>query len=275
MKFISYLVCALLMVSAVGSEARARSTTLITAATGALGEAISTELAAQGHDLVLAGRNSEKLQKLQEKIKQQYPNSVIQTLVVDFSDLQTLQNLDQSSLPALEGVVLIGPRPDLPHQGIPSIAQWQKAFQETFIAPLETLRSLTPNLKAKGSIVVISGVTSKIHMPGYLNSNVIRLAWTGEVKNLVNVLANQNIRVNAVSPGPILTPHHHKRLQDKAAAGGRSFEEQLALESAAIPSGEYGKTEDVAQLVSFLLSAQAKHINGANIVLDGGAHPAY
>jgi 3-oxoacyl-[acyl-carrier protein] reductase len=254
----------------------ASKTVLITSATGALGKAISSHLASEGYDLVLAGRNTEKLENLKDEISKTFKSCHVTTLIVDFSDIGRMrESITKASLGPIHGIVLITPRPDLLKSVIPAAEEWTKTLQETFVAPLESLRLLTPFVQEAGSIVVMAGNTSKSYLPDYPNTNVIRLAWVGEIKNLTCFFASKGIRVNAISPGPILTDYHRHKLAKEARQNGITFEEQLAKRTALIPLGTYGTTADVSNLVHFLLSEKAAHINGTNMVLDGGESTGY
>jgi len=175
----------------------------------------------------------------------------------------------------LNGVVLIGPRPELTRNDIPSPEQWKKAFNETFIAPLAFLKQIIPSIQDNGSIIIISGNSSKDYSKAYANTNVMRLAWLGEVKNLMYFLATRKIRVNAISPGPILTQFHLDKIAKSASDNKITFEEQFQRNSQSIPLGTYGALDDVVNLVHFLVSKKSKHINGTNILLDGGESNAY
>ena len=251
-------------------------TILITSATGSFGQAISFHLAFEKFDLILAGRNKPKLENLKKRILDKHQNVNISTLVIDFSHINQMRTaVENQKINQIDGVVLIGPRPELPGNTIPSPEEWQKAFTETFFAPLECLKKITPNMRDTSSIVVISGNSSKDYLKAYPNTNVIRLAWTGEVKNLMHFLATRKIRVNAISPGPILTPFHRDKIAKAAADHHITFKEQFQNNSKSIPLGTYGSLDDVANLVHFLLSKKSKHINGTNILLDGGASNAY
>jgi 3-oxoacyl-[acyl-carrier protein] reductase len=251
-------------------------TILITASTSYFGEAISLQLASEGYDLILAGRNQEKLNTLKGKILKKSDKTKINTVYIDFSKLQTIKKLTTNlESEKIDGIVLIAPRPELSKTNIPSPEEWEKVFKETFIAPLECIRLFEPFTNDNSSIVIISGNSSKEYLPNYPNVNVIRLAWTGEIKNLAHFMSSRKIRVNAISPGLILTPYHIERITKEAKNNHLTFEEQLQKRTAAIPSGRYGSLADVSSLVSFLLSKQSTQINSSNITLDGGQSNVY
>ncbi|MCC8484060.1 MAG: SDR family oxidoreductase [Rickettsia endosymbiont of Labidopullus appendiculatus] len=252
------------------------NTVLVTGSTGAFGEAISSSLASEGYNLLITGRNEKKLKSLKNKLQTKYPSTKVETLKIDFSDFKTIKAAaNKTDGVSLKAVVLIGPRPSLRKNGFPSTEEWSEEFKKTFIAPLEVLRTFGEKIENNGSIVIISGSSSKNYLPNYQNTNVLRLAWIGEVKNLVQFFAVRKIRVNAVSPGIILTEYHKKRIEEKAKLNNTTFQAQLSLDTAAIPLRSYGHTDDVANLISFLLSDKSAHLNGSNILLDGGESTAY
>jgi 3-oxoacyl-[acyl-carrier protein] reductase len=252
------------------------NTIMITAATGSFGKAVSASLAAEGYNLIIAGRNQRKLDDLKSILKAKYPEVTVQSLFIDFSDTKTIEaaakHIPQGSI---KGIVLIGPRPSLSTDGIPNKEEWSKVFAETFIGPLEVVRLFSSMMQSNGSIVIISGNSSKSYVPNYPNTNVIRLAWAGEVKNLVYFFAERKIRVNAISPGVIFTQHHKEKIEAAAVSNKITFKEQLAKDTSSIPLKSYGKTEDVANLISFLLCDKSGHMNGTNSLLDGGESTAY
>jgi 3-oxoacyl-[acyl-carrier protein] reductase len=99
--------------------------------------------------------------------------------------------------------------------------------------------------------------------------------WSGEIENLYHQYSNDNLRVNTLSPGVILTEYHINRIKNMAVKANRSFDEQLTLETKDLPSRKYGEPKDVADVVGFLLSKESKHMNCENIVLNGGGSKSY
>lgn len=80
-------------------------------------------------------------------------------------------------------------------------------------------------------------------------------------RTLALELAGQQVAVNGVAPGMILTPMNKDAMEDPAL---------LQRREAAIPWGRAGQPEEVADLVAFLLSRRAEYITGATMVIDGG-----
>jgi NAD(P)-dependent dehydrogenase (short-subunit alcohol dehydrogenase family) len=113
-----------------------------------------------------------------------------------------------------------------------------------------------------GSIVNVSSIAGLIGFPGlpaYVASKhgVIGLTKTAALEN-----AEKNVRVNAVCPGPIMTPML-ERFMDTTPG----FKEQIL---AGVPEHRIGQPKDVAQTIMFLSSDQAAYITGQALAIDGG-----
>ena len=274
MKFLAIIL--ILYLSASANASNSNGMVLVTAATGQIGESMCNFLAADGYNLLVAGRNKNKLAKLQKELQEKYPNVTIKTLIIDFANITTIKNsANKINNSSINGIVLIGPRPSLSKEDIPSPQEWATVFAETFIAPIEVIRYFGPKLNDNSSIVVISGSSSKNYSSSYTNTNIIRLAWSGEIKNLMHFFADRKIRVNSISPGTILTQHHEDRIKAKAISNNISYKAQLSQDTSSIPLKSYGRKEDVANLAIFLLSRKSSHLNGVNILLDGGESNTY
>jgi len=247
---------------------------LITAATGELGEELCKDLASKGYRLTLTGRNLEKLQRLKNNLEKDYEVKH-KILTFDYKKLDSIKELGNKMVGSIDGLVLIPPRASLPSSSIPTSEQWTEAFADCYTAPLEFVRVLTTKFNPESSIVIISGLTSVHFIPEYQNSNVLKVMWTAEVKNLSLQLSDKKVRVNVVSPGVILTRHNIQKITERGQKENRSYEDQLKLETADTPSQRYGQPEDVAQYITFLLGNDSKHINGTNMVIDGGFNRSY
>jgi 3-oxoacyl-[acyl-carrier protein] reductase len=88
---------------------------------------------------------------------------------------------------------------------------------------------------------------------------------------LANQYAKDNITVNTVCPGNILTRRQEELAASRAAARSISMEQYLTETASTIPAGRLGRPEEIGDVVAFLASEQASYINGVNVLADGSA----
>lgn len=242
-------------------------TIIITSASGELGGATARVLAAE-YDLILTGRDLSKLNQLQKELTAAHPTHQYKICPLDFTSQSSRDKFKDFLNQPISGLVLIGPRPQFGKGVLQEEKQWLETIQSTFTGPIEVLKSALPYFTNPAHIVVIAGTTSVQLQPEYGPACVIRRMWTTYTKALSHQLGPQGIRVNALSPGVVLTSFHEERIQIMAVKNGVSNEEQMRKEVAAIPLGRHAEPEEVAQTIKFLL--QSNFINGVNLVLDGG-----
>lgn len=166
---------------------KSSKTILVTSSTGALGSAIAKSLANKGYNLILTGRDDSKLNAIKKSLSGEVKVNIIK---FDYNDIDQIK-LAASKIKdkSIDGMVIIPPRANFNTKEIPEQKDWRANFESVFIGPLEFIRLTTSKIKAPGSIVIISGETSKHYMPSYPNTNVLRLMWSGEVKNLCHQYA--------------------------------------------------------------------------------------
>lgn len=145
----------------------------------------------------------------------------------------------------------------------------------TFVGPLEVIKRFAPKLVNGSSIVIISGITSKIHLTNYFNTNVLRLTWFRKLKNLTNFLSYNSIRINSISPGIILTKFNIEKIQAKAIGNNISFKAHLDKDTECLPFKQYGQVKNISDLTMFLLNEKSLHINSENFALDKGQNNCY
>ena len=105
-------------------------------------------------------------------------------------------------------------------------------------------------------------------------SNSARLGVVGLAKTLSRELAAEGITVNNVCPGNIATERLISLIEQRSKELGITLEKSVSAEEGRIPMGFLGQPEDVANLVVFLASTQARYITGTTIQVDGGSTTA-
>jgi NAD(P)-dependent dehydrogenase (short-subunit alcohol dehydrogenase family) len=233
-------------------------TILVTGASSGIGKAIAIESSKMGAKVIITGRNEERLKKTYYLLK----GSGHDLFVADLSVKEDIDRL-YKELPVIDGLVnCAGLTITKPFKFV-SNSDVESIMSVNFEAILFLTQSIVKSKKMKkgSSIVFVSSISgTKISIIG----NSIYSASKGAINGLAKGIALElapNIRVNTVIPGMINT---------NILAGGEITEDQLEDDIQRYPLKRYGKPEEVAYAVIYLLSDAATWITGSNLLIDGG-----
>jgi len=123
-----------------------------------------------------------------------------------------------------------------------------------------------------GSIVNLSSIAALVATP-FLTAYGVSKAGVRQLTMSVALhcaQAGYKVRCNSVHPGQIVTPMYETGIRDVAAGLGAPLKAVKAEFLKKIPLGEFGQPEDIANAVLYLASDEAKHVTGAQLVVDGG-----
>ena len=145
----------------------------------------------------------------------------------------------------------------------------EASFDETFAVNVKgvlfAVQKADPLLPSGGSVIVTTSASNRVGMAGTAVYAASKAAARSLVRVLASELAPRNIRVNAISPGPIETPIFGK--------GGASPEQQQAMLAgfaAHVPLGRHGQPDEMARIAMFLATDDSSFVTGAEIAADGG-----
>jgi len=156
------------------------------------------------------------------------------------------------------------------------MADFEIAIDLNLRTVLVTTEAAIPEMRARGGGALLytastSGLVGSGFSPVY---SMAKFGVVGFVRALAKRLAPDNIRVNAVCPGPIDTPMLRvfvARPDQQQAPGDQDKEALIVRRSQAIPMKRTGKPEEIANAALFLLSDEASFVSGAALPVDGGA----
>lgn len=143
-----------------------------------------------------------------------------------------------------------------------TLERFDTVIRADLYGPFLTCRRFVRGLGAdeRGRIVNISSIHERAPRPGGAEYDSAKGGLSQLTATLALELAPRGIAVNGVAPGMILTPMNQSALDHP---------DELKAKEAAIPWGRAGRPEEVADLVSFLLSRRADYITGATVTIDG------
>jgi NAD(P)-dependent dehydrogenase (short-subunit alcohol dehydrogenase family) len=120
-------------------------------------------------------------------------------------------------------------------------------------------------------MIVIASILARLGVTGYTGYCASKAGLCGLVRALAVELAPQNVQVNAVLPGWVETAMALEGLQGMASGMKTTVEEARRIALSAVPLGRMGQPEDVAGMIAWLLSDDARGVTGACLDINNGA----
>ncbi|SFK68040.1 3-oxoacyl-[acyl-carrier protein] reductase [Paenibacillus sp. 1_12] len=246
---------------------------LVIASSQGLGKGIAAELVKEGANVMLTGRDQEKLQTVKNELEQLGTGKVA-FHPADITNPAHIQQLVQVTRDTYGRIDILVNNAGGPPSGSFeqfSDEQWQAAFELNLLSYIRVIREALPDLKKQGGrIINMASSSIKVPIPGLLLSNTFRAGIVGLTKTLAEELAPYDILVNTVAPGRIATERVAFLDNLKAQKTGKTREQVEEMSKQAIPLGRYGTVEEFAKVVTFLVSGASSYITGSSILIDGG-----
>ncbi len=249
------------------------NTALITGSSGGLGYASAKALAEEGVNVVLNGRNTEKLKRAVSDLKKTATGKVI-GIKADVSiekDVVHLVNRTVEEFGTIDHLVTcVGGPPSKKFMETLG-EEWHKAFESLLMSVVRLTQEAEEHLKENGGTIVnITSISVKESIDDLVLSNSVRMGVLGLMKTLSRELAPE-IRVNAVLPGYTETERVEGLINQSIERGDISdYQEGVNKLSKDIPLERIGKPEELGEVVAFLCSKRSSYVTGVAIPVDGG-----
>lgn len=246
---------------------------LVLASSGGLGLGIAKALAAEGTQVFLTGRSTEKLKAAADAIRAE--GGSVAWASADLADPETPAKLLSEAQATFGPVDILvnntgGPPPGRMSDADLGVVPSQ--FNAMVLSVMAMTAAVLPGMREKGWGRVITIASSGVEqpIPNLGLSNALRASLAGWSKSMATDLAPDGITVNMILPGRIHTDRVDQIDSGAASRSGRSVDEVRTASRETIPMGRYGRVEEFAAVAAFLASEQASYVTGSLVRCDGG-----
>jgi 3-oxoacyl-[acyl-carrier protein] reductase len=243
-------------------------TAIVTGASRGIGRAIAARLAADGMRVVLCARD----QNLLESAAREFGNACVVA-----GDLRLPESAAKVINTALERFgridVLVNNAGATKRGDFEALTdeEWADGFALKFFGAVRLTRAAWPHLRAsRGSVINIAGSGGRTPGPQFTIGGSVNAALLSFTKAMADVGQRDGVQVNAINPGPVRTGRLERRLEQLAlekGVGPAAALELFLLEEKIVQAGE---PEDIAAMVSLILSKHGRYMHGSLIDMDGG-----
>ncbi len=245
---------------------------LVCASSQGLGRACAEGLAGEGVNVVLNGRDKEKVEGAAAEVAAAFGVTAIPVA----ADLTEAAGREAFLGACTEPDILVlnnrGPKPG-PLREVTD-EDFDVALDLHYRAPIALLRAVLPGMRARkwGRIVAITSavVTSPSEM--MITSVGARAGLTGVLKSLSFAAAPDGVTINQLLPERFATQRQIDNANRSVERDGVTYEEAWAAQAATIAAKRHGDPKEFGAMCAFICSAHAGFVSGMNIHLDGGSY---
>lgn len=250
---------------------------IVTGGSAGIGLAIAEAFVKEGADVLIVGRNEERLQKAAAQLYElkRDQRQQIAFLDRDLAAAPSAQEIAEKAFSLFGGIDILVNNAGAAKAGSffeLTDQDFADAWNLKLFGHIRLSREVARYMmeRQKGKIINIIGTGGRTPAPTFLAGGTTNAAYLNFTKGLSKVLAPYNIHVNAISPGITATERANRLAEQNAAAKGISVEEQKAETAAAIPLGRLVDPDEIAHLTLLLASDLMKSMTGSEIIIDGG-----
>ncbi|NQX48660.1 SDR family oxidoreductase [Paenibacillus tritici] len=254
------------------------TTALVTGSTKGIGKAIAIELAKEGVNVLVNGRNREEVEQTVRELKLNYPATTPQNAAADMADPEQRQAVF-AQFPSVD--ILIN------SMGIYELMQyeevdddiWEKYFRTNVLAANGLTKLYLPGMLSRnyGRVIFIASeeaVMPSGQMPQYAMTKSMLLSLS---KSISKGTAGTEVTVNTIMPGPTLSEKVHHIIEGMYPDENLTFaEKEQKFMAANLPQSElqrFIKPVEIGRLAAFVCSPYAAAFKGSPIRMDGGMVP--
>jgi 3-oxoacyl-[acyl-carrier protein] reductase len=248
---------------------------LVTGASKGIGKAVALGLAAEGARVAVVARDAGMLDKVAAECRDR-SRADAAAVAADLSRLDEVERTVAEVKQRLGRVDILVNNAGAIRGGafltIPD-EQWTHDWNLKLLGYIRMARAVFPLMQAQGGgrICNVVGAAGRNPAPTYLTGGAANAALINFTKGLADLGAPSKILVTAVSPAATRTERWDALIEQQAKASGRSVPDLQAEAEAPYKLGRIATSEDIADMVCFLVSARASFVTGICITVDGGS----
>jgi NAD(P)-dependent dehydrogenase (short-subunit alcohol dehydrogenase family) len=248
---------------------------LVTGSTAGIGLATAELLAAEGAQVVVCGRETERVEAARRSAAAKLG------VVCDLAEPGAPEELVAESVAALGALdILVNNVGEAYQASFEDLSdrQWDELWQLNVMSYVRAIRAALPVMRerGRGAIVNVSSSAGKRPSTGMPNYSVTKAAVLSLSRLVADLYAGEGIRCNAVTPGPTATPAwlaDGGLADQQASRSGGSRDQVLDAVASGRPLGRLAEPEEIAAVIVFLCSDRAGFVTGAAWSADGGTVP--
>jgi NAD(P)-dependent dehydrogenase (short-subunit alcohol dehydrogenase family) len=251
---------------------QADSVAIVTGASQGIGQATALRLARDFSAVVMTARQESELQKTAAGVKLAGAEPLVYAL--DLRERSSAEIVVQGALDrfgridALLNIAGAVPQIDLFEM---TDAQWEDGLAlKLHGARRLTMRAWDALKASKGSVVLISGSAALDPKPGFAAVATVNAAIIALAKAFAEQGIRDGVQVNSVVPGAVMTGRRQSFFAKWAPAHNMSVEEAIKKFPEEAGISRFGKPEEIADLMAYLVSPPAKWMTGSCVRMDGG-----
>ncbi len=240
---------------------------IVTGASRGIGQAIALRLGSEGAAVMLCARDRELLKRNAAAIRAE--GVAAEVMALDLREMSA-----GPALRAFDGIDILVNCAGATKRGefeTLTDADWIDGYALKLFGAVRVTRAAWPYMRARsGSVLNIAGSGGRTPGPQFTIGGSVNAALLSFTKALADVGLREGVQVNAINPGPVRTARLEKRLAALAAERRISAAEAEAIFVSEEKVTKVGEPEDIAALVSFILSPAGRLLHGSILDMDGG-----
>ncbi|MBU6455091.1 MAG: SDR family oxidoreductase [Cyanobacteria bacterium REEB67] len=254
-------------------------TALVSGASYGLGYHCARELAKEGVDIFICGRDQEKITSAANTIQRDTGVKTLGTSadLTKEKDLERLVLEAEAFLGHIDILIVNTGHPPTQPFSIASNDMWRQGMDMVLWPPIILSRLVLEGMKKRkyGRIIFIGSIFGLEPEQSSVVQSTLRTGLNALSKCIAAEAAPKGVTANVIAPGYFETPLVHEMAQRYATEAGVSQTEVLTEWKHSAPVQQFGKPEDLGALVTFLASPRAAFLTGTTLVMDGGALKQY